>query len=410
MTEADRAWSSAVRRGEVVTVPESGGGTATLDVQLEGLVPPTKTSSPAARVLEDRAQVRLHVGAAAVPAVVFLHGSRAVPAGARCLGQLRCESPVLVLGGDRFVLRDSGGQATLAVGVVLDPDGDRKYWQLKSQIRLLTERAQTLPPDGSAEGFPPAPPGPEACPVWVASALARHGVLRRAEVLRRCRFHADTVRHALDQLAREGRVILTDELAADAACWQDTLTRAMNAVDLVHRAHPDWRGLPIEALRRQFAAERAVPGMSEAVVGALCQQGFAQTGEALHRTTHRPTLPPRLQATADWLRQVLAEQPFAPPSRKELTPDPASVQALEFLITNGEVVALGPSQVLSAAAYQQAVDKVRAFLRRHGPATVSELRQLVGGPRRILVPLCEHLDHEGITQREGDLRRLGPHA
>ena len=71
---------------------------------------------------------------------------------------------------------------------------------------------------------------------------------------------------------------------------------------------------------------------------------------------------------------------------------------------------MGPDQVLAAEAYAQAVEQIRAFLRRRGQATVSDLRQLLGCTRRIMVPLCEKLDKEGITRREGDVRKLGRNA
>jgi len=49
---------------------------------------------------------------------------------------------------------------------------------------------------------------------------------------------------------------------------------------------------------------------------------------------------------------------------------------------------------------------VRAFLREHGPATAGELRQALGTSRRVVIPLLERLDKEGVTRREGDHRSL----
>jgi selenocysteine-specific elongation factor len=46
------------------------------------------------------------------------------------------------------------------------------------------------------------------------------------------------------------------------------------------------------------------------------------------------------------------------------------------------------------------------YIRTNGPATVSQLRQELGCTRRILVPLLERLDRDGITLRNGDARAL----
>jgi DNA-binding MarR family transcriptional regulator len=49
---------------------------------------------------------------------------------------------------------------------------------------------------------------------------------------------------------------------------------------------------------------------------------------------------------------------------------------------------------------------IRQFIREHGPATVSELRQTLGSSRRIMVPLLERLDRDGVTLRQDDKRAL----
>ena len=47
---------------------------------------------------------------------------------------------------------------------------------------------------------------------------------------------------------------------------------------------------------------------------------------------------------------------------------------------------------------------IRTFIREHGPATVSDLRQALGTSRRVVVPLLEYLDRTFVTLRQGDKR------
>jgi selenocysteine-specific elongation factor len=111
-----------------------------------------------------------------------------------------------------------------------------------------------------------------------------------------------------------------------------------------------------------------------------------------------------LQAAQAQLQAVLSARQLDPPSRKELAPDPVSQQALRFLFATGEAVELSPDVALGTEAYQLAVERILAHLQLAGPATVSQLRQLLGSSRRVLVPLLEKLDREGLTQRQGDVR------
>jgi selenocysteine-specific elongation factor len=49
---------------------------------------------------------------------------------------------------------------------------------------------------------------------------------------------------------------------------------------------------------------------------------------------------------------------------------------------------------------------VAEFISKNGPATVSQLRQALRSSRRVMVPLLERLDRDGVTTRTGDKRRL----
>ena len=77
-----------------------------------------------------------------------------------------------------------------------------------------------------------------------------------------------------------------------------------------------------------------------------------------------------------------------------------------FLVQSGEAVEIGDELVLHADHYQQAIVAIRAHIQSRGGATVSELRQVLNTSRRVMVPLLEKLDREGITLRQGDKRVL----
>jgi selenocysteine-specific elongation factor len=106
------------------------------------------------------------------------------------------------------------------------------------------------------------------------------------------------------------------------------------------------------------------------------------------------------------LRTRLELKPFEPPSRNDLAPDANARQALRFLIETQEVVELSPETVMTQDAFSRATRIIKDFLIAHRSGTVSELRQAVGAPRRIMVPLLERLDHNGLTVRQGDIRVL----
>jgi selenocysteine-specific elongation factor len=79
---------------------------------------------------------------------------------------------------------------------------------------------------------------------------------------------------------------------------------------------------------------------------------------------------------------------------------------VRFLIDNGDVTELAPDVVLLRESFERMKSKVAEFVSKNGPATVSELRQALVSSRRIIVPLLERLDRDGVTRRVGDKRML----
>ena len=79
---------------------------------------------------------------------------------------------------------------------------------------------------------------------------------------------------------------------------------------------------------------------------------------------------------------------------------------MRFLIENGNITELAADVVLLRKNFERMKSQVTAFISKHGPATVSELRQSLVTSRRIMVPLLERLDRDGVTRRVGDKRCL----
>ena len=126
----------------------------------------------------------------------------------------------------------------------------------------------------------------------------------------------------------------------------------------------------------------------------------------IRRATHQLTMSEQLQAATSKLRAALAGNPFDPPSRTQLAPDPVSQQALRFLVSTGEAIEINQDVVMAAEHVKRASELIQEFIRALGPATVSDLRQMLGSTRRVMLPLLTRLDREGVTLRQGEKRIL----
>ncbi len=390
---ADPAKPGAARRGQVVTLAALGDAGNTVDALLVRVARAGR-AGVAEPDLKNGAGVRVHVGSGSHAARVFLRDGSVLPPGERAIAQVRFETPVFVFAGDRFVVRDASSRATLAGGTVLEAGSSRRGWRGAGQRKFLDARAAAAPPDELA--------------IFLTTQLARDGVALRRHLLVQSRFSAAAIDAALERLHARADVFLTPTLAADGAWWAAMRELAVSAIDTFHRRQPNRGGLPVAELQRTLAAaaRRPVPPWTGALIADLQTRGFTVHGTVIRRTEHRLELPAHLRAAAARVRGGLVAKPFEPESRAVLAPDAATQSALRFLLETGEAVELTPEVVLSVGGFVRMRAAIIRHLRARGSATASELRQALGTTRRILVPLLERLDREGVTRREGDQRVL----
>ena len=290
--------------------------------------------------------IRVHHGCGNFPARILLLDQNQIGARQRAIAQLRFDSPVFVFAGDRFIVRDWAEQATLASGVVLDPDASGNNFRTEAQRRFLAQWAQSF----------------HDLAACVDAQPARDGVVRRSSLLLKSGFSAAEISAAVTQLAQTGKIILAGELAADATWWKALRQRASATIDAGHKTHSDHAGLPLHSLRAMIGSQLPLSEVFDALVAELCQTGFVQVGVALKRAADQPALPPQLQAAGEKLRAALTHKPFDPPSRKDLTPDTTAQQALRFALQTGEAVEISAEVVMAAGAFDRATEVIRKYL------------------------------------------------
>ncbi|MCX6909711.1 MAG: SelB C-terminal domain-containing protein [Verrucomicrobia bacterium] len=354
-----------VRRGDVITLPELGGPSDTVDVALR--------ISPRAKMkLKHNEVINVSLGSGHWRARVALFDIKELRPGEQAIGQLRFEAPVFCFAGDRFIIREA---TTIAGGVVLDADA-RRGGPKESRVHSMTT------------GQPTAA---DLTRAW----LAHDGIVPRAAMLVKSRFSTATVETALQEAGAKVCVAF----AADGALWKNTLARAAAAVDQLHRDNPEKPGFPLSELQAMLGAGDEV--FAE-LLNDLCAGGqFVRDETIIRRPAHKPKATGQLNATAEALLKKLAADPFNTPRRKECDP-----QALRYLRDAKLVVEFGDDEVLLKENYDEACRRVREFLRQRGQATMSELRELLKTNRRVAVPLLERMDKDGVTVRAGDVRKL----
>ncbi len=360
-----------VQRGDVlVDTALPWEPTAVLDVRLEVL-------HDAQRALTSRTPVHLHLGTAEVVARVAPLAP--IPPGGAGLARLTCAAPLVACGGDRFVIRSYSPVSTIGGGVVLDPmpPGRRALWPGALGAVGGLERIKAL--------LMRHPPGASSASLALRSGLAQ------AEV------DGLLSGDAQFRLLHGGWVL--------ASLVDEARQRALDALSAFHEREPVERGMPIETLRRRTHRSRPV---AEAAVADLAAAGAIRLEGGAARLAGFEAGIPGGAAVVDRVVDRVRTAGLGAPEVRELERQFDGIDvvgALRLAAGAGRVEAVTREWYLAS----EALDGFRGALTEEGRAgaiTVTGVRNRTGLSRKYLIPLLEWADRQGITRREGDVRRL----
>ncbi len=377
-----------VGRGTLLTAVDAGAPSDTVNIRMDRLNREIPGQSATRRDLPSGRRVRVHHGSGSVGARIHLIEAKSIGPGQSMLAQLRLDQPRFMMTGDRVVLREWSGSATVGGGVVLEAVASRRRVRDEGQVHFLQERSRN----------------PSDLALLLRSSLERDALVDLKSFKSRVPFSDQEVEQVAAFLTETGAACKIGLRLGDAEWWGELLSRAANLVGAYHKKNADLPGLPLSELRQSLLTMLPEPNLFELVIEHLAPRGIAQRGTILTEECFTPTLPDEIRAVAQAIEDCLRRAPLNPPGRGELASEDASRRALSFLLRSGTATELNDKVVILTEVYEDACDRVLAFLKAEGQATASDLRQHLDTSRRVIMPLLERMDAEGRTIRHGDYR------
>jgi selenocysteine-specific elongation factor len=351
----------------------------------------------AAAGIKNHQHVRVHVGTAErLGKLIVLGTQEKIEPKQSAYSQLTLSEPVLVLRGDRFVIRDETAQRTLGGGVVIHP------WAKKHRRNEpgLDETLRALHRGDLASVVAAFVSGSDDFAVSVASQYQFLNV-REEEIEERLEGLA-----GIRAFNFEGEKLYTTETR-----WREVRDALLLALREFHSARPLAPGMDIEELRDKLPYHiasrlfRAFMEQLEADKAIVRETSFVRLPE------HRIRLRGEEQRVVERITALLASQPLSPPDVKQIEAEvgvsrPKVQEVLRIMERERSIVRVAPDLFFLG----EAVAKVKAVLCTHlaqtNEITPGAFRDLFGTSRKYTIPLLEYFDREGITVRVGDARRL----
>ena len=375
-----------LQRGEVVTSPGQYHATQRIDLSFHLL--PNATSP-----LRHHTQVKFFSGTSETIGEVRLLGTETLDPGGNGWLQLDLHAPIVVVRGDRYILRRPSPSETLGGGTVVDPAPKSRHKRFDAGvIKSLETMAQGSPAEILFQAF-----------------LAL-GISTVNDGITRSRLADPDQEGALVELLNGNQLIQLDQapssmdsIVVSAPHWSDLKDNIISTLSSYHEKYPLRRGMPREELKSRL---KLAPRIFNLVVTKLSVGNILTEGAKwVALPGHIVRFSPFQQVKVDKLMEEFTSTPNTPPTVKECLAE-VGEDIFSALIESGLLVSVSSEIVFRKIEYEGMVERIRQTLQKNGRITLGDARDLLQTSRKYAQAFLEHLDAIGMTKREEDFRRL----
>jgi selenocysteine-specific elongation factor len=340
-----------------------------------------------AKPLRDTSRVHFHAYTMETIAEVRLYGAKQLSPGEDAFAQVRLAEPMLVLPGDRFVIRQFSPVATIGGGVVVDtsiPPSRRRAEEVTAFLNtLLTGSPQQM----------------------LAARVARAGV--KGLFLNDAQAQMNIRRAQVEQLASRARLPRCGELLISSAAFAQAGTMMIDTVRQFHDLNPLVAGMRKEELRDRLKLGSEV--FSGALGKAIEEKQLTITRELVHLPGRGIVMKDDEAESKKMIEEAFAVAGLKVPSLREvlagLKVDKVRAQQITTLLLRDKVlVKISEDLVFHQNSLTELRQRVAALKSTTSRIDVARFKDMTGVTRKYAIPLLEYLDRERVTRRVGDER------
>ena len=369
-------------RGMTLAAPGVLEPTQRLEVQISLL----KDAKP----LKNRARVHFHAFTSETIAEVALYGVTEVRPGGTAFAQLRSAEPLLLLPGDRGILRQFSPVVTIGGAVVLDafPLSRQKQEARQSFLKTLSS-------------------GNRQEALLARIARRGHEGLSIAAAVRETGLKQSVLQPVIAAMVQQKQIIQMGEFLLASESAQKIREKLVAALEAFHKANPLVGGISKEELREKLGLHQTV---MENLLTQLAKDKKTETaGEQVRLAGRGVELKDDEAKAKSQIEKAFADAGLKVPLMKEvldkLPVDKARAQKLVTLLLRDRVlIKLADDLVFHHAALEGLRQLMAAQKAKTPKIDVATFKDLLGVTRKYAIPLLEYLDQQRITRRVGDER------
>lgn len=384
-----------VVRGMLLAEPSVVSPEPSYDAEIEVL-------SDSSVGLKTRQRVRVHIGTAEVLARVVIIQGQLIQPGEKGFVQLRFESPVAAILGERFIIRSYSPQVTIAGGSILRPSRERVRQRNADAYRRLLSKLEASITDSTA----------------VATVLVEDSDvsgLTASEIRAITGWTNETLQDTVKECIDKGMFIYADGIYIAQNSFDRLKQRVLEYIDQTLQKNRLSADTSLEAIRNEvFGSIR--PEIEKAVIGSLQTSGqIVIKGEAVGLAGREAQFSEEESKALSIIGERFKAAGLEAPRAADVVSETAVMLGLQIqvvdalfqrLVKSHEIVRISPDLYLWARALTDLTQKVREFADRSADRLIDvpKFKEIAGVSRKYAIPLLEYFDQCKITARRGDKR------
>jgi selenocysteine-specific elongation factor len=309
--------------------------------------------------------------------------------GDEAYAQLRFAEPILLLPGDRFIVRQFSPVVTIGGGVVLDASPATRKQRGEDAVAFLK-----IMRDGSPEQV-------------LAARATRQGAIGLP--LDSIPGEMNLRREDATKLVAKAGLVRCDSVLVAPAAFSEAKTNVLQALNKFHSANPLVAGMSKEELRDRV---NLGPEVFYSVLGKLTEEKKLEAaGELIHLAGRGVVMKDEEAESKKIIEQAFASAGLKVPSLKEvlagLKVDKIRAQKIVTLLLRDKVlIKISEELVFHQSALMDLRHKIAALKTNVPKIDVAHFKEMTGVSRKYAIPLLEYLDREKVTRRVGDERLI----
>ena len=370
-------------RGMMLAPPSTFHSTSRVDVRVSLL--------PSAKPLKDRARVHFHAYTSEMIAEIRLYGKKQVAPGEESFARLQLANPMLLLPGDRFILRQFSPVVTIGGGIVLDAMPLVRRQPRNEMAGFLTTMATGSP----AEIF--------------LARVNHRGItgFNLADGPGEMNLRMEETARIAKQLSGEGKVVWCNQLLVSLFAFTQAKVDVLAAVKKFHDHNPLVPGIGKEELRAQI---NLTGDVFYSVLQSLSEDRKIEIAADLVRLSGRGVVMKDDEAESKKIIEgAFASAGLKVPALKDvlagLKVDKLRAQKIVTLLLRDKIlIKITDDLVFHRDVLNDLRRRLITEKAKSAKMDVARFKNLTGVSRKYAIPLLEYFDREHVTKRVGDER------